>query len=227
MAEFDQYGHDYRERLDRSVKGVASVDSALNSKIRLLRRLVSNLPGVTGGNALDFGCGAGLLTDSLKSLSQYTFGVDISLESLRHAHASESQLAMFDGDRLPFRDGSFGLVVASCVFHHIPPARRPAIAGEIARVVAPGGLFVIIEHNPYNPVTRWVVNRCEFDQDAELLSMKQARSLIDQAGLGSFQDEYFYAIPPVNDVLAGLDRLLSRLPVGAQYCCAGRKGGRE
>ena len=35
--------------------------------------------------------------------------------------------------------------------------------------VRPGGLAVVFEHNPYNPLTRRVVRNCEFDEGVRLL----------------------------------------------------------
>lgn len=226
MAEFDQFGSDYRDRLERSVGGLGSVDSALSSKLQVLKRLVRHMGGQDPGPILDFGCGAGLLTGLLNELSPGAFGVDVSLVSLRNADAVPGRVVQFDGLRLPFDDDALGLVVASCVFHHILPSERPAVVGEIRRVLRPGGRLVIIEHNPYNPVTRWVVNRCEFDHDAELLSLAETRTLLGSAGLQADFDGYFYAVPPVQSWLSGIDHALRKMPLGAQYYCAYAKPAR-
>lgn len=220
VAEFDQFGSDYRERLERSVGGPGSVDSALNSKLQVLKRLVRHMGGFNHAPILDFGCGAGLLTGLLSELSPAAFGVDVSLVSLKHADRNAGRVLQFDGLRLPFRDNAIGMVVASCVFHHILPRERPDIIREIRRVLSPGGRLVIIEHNPYNPVTRWVVNRCEFDEDAELLTLAETRELLGSQGLQADLDGYFYAVPPLQPWLSGIDHALRGLPLGAQYYCA-------
>ena len=49
-----------------------------------------------------------------------------------------------NAERLPFRDGSFDLVTANMVVEHLDDPQRQF--REIARVTAPGGLFVI--HTP-------------------------------------------------------------------------------
>ena len=53
------------------------------------------------------------------------------------------------------------------------------------RVVRPGGLLCIIEHNPFNPLTRLAVVRCEFDRDAVLLPALAPRAPIAAAAAGS------------------------------------------
>ncbi|NNE06159.1 MAG: class I SAM-dependent methyltransferase [Xanthomonadales bacterium] len=220
MAEFDEFGSDYRQRLERSVGPLGSVDSALTSKLRVLQRLAGDINGLERLPILDFGCGAGLLTGLLKQLSPIALGADVSLVSLKHAEPRTGNLVQFDGLRLPLRDNAIAMVVASCVFHHILPEERPSIVGEISRVLMPRGRLVIIEHNPFNPVTRWVVNRCEFDEDAQLLSLAETRRLLSAGGLQADRDGYFYAVPPVRPLLANIDHGLRRLPLGAQYFCA-------
>lgn len=223
MAEFDQYGHKYRSQLEHAIRGLGSVDGAVASKLRVLRGLEATGKIRPKSRILDFGCGTGSLTDGLDCLATERFGVDVSIQSLKHSVAIDSHFALFDGHLLPFRDESFEYVIASCVFHHILPKLRSGVLGEIHRVLAPSGVFVMIEHNPYNPVTRFVVSRCEFDRDAKLLSLRTARDLLRGAALADRDHGYFYAVPPANRVLAGLDNALKRLPLGAQYYCAAAK----
>ena len=78
-----------------------------------------------------------------------------------------------DGTALPFTKEIFDLVLAICVFHHIPPSERPYVMREIHRILRPGGIVAVFEHNPLNPLTRYVVKQCEFDIDAELLSLRE------------------------------------------------------
>jgi len=44
-----------------------------------------------------------------------------------------------DSGAMPFGDGAFRSVVSNCVFEHIPAIEKTV--GEIARVLAPGGVF--------------------------------------------------------------------------------------
>jgi len=220
MAEFDRYSRNYRSILEESVGGLGSVDSAVRSKLNCLRHILRLEDAPSPRRILDFGCGTGLMSSALEALSGQVFGADVSGDSLHQSVSITGRTVLFDGQRLPFRDGSFDLVVAACVFHHIEIRSRASVVREIHRSLAPGGLIVVFEHNPWNPVTRMVVNRCEFDRDAALLRLRKMSGLLAEAGLRQVYRGYYYAIPPLNRVLAALDSSLARLPLGAQYVCA-------
>lgn len=59
-------------------------------------------------------------------------------------------------EAMPFAAGSQDVVTAIYLFHELPPKIRRQVAAEIARVLRPGGLFVLIdsiqlgEHPPYD-----------------------------------------------------------------------------
>lgn len=224
MSEFDRFGHDYRDRLEDSIGGLGSVDSALKSKVQVLRRITASDEHNEKYRTLDFGCGTGLLSGALREFSSSVTGVDVSIGSLRNSQADMGRFVLFDGQQLPFQDHSFDLVVASCVFHHIPPDLRAPVLMEIKRILSPQGILTIIEHNPFNPVTRFVVNRCEFDEDAILLTLSGTRKMLATLGYEPCVHGFFYAVPPVNAAFSRLDSLFSGLPLGAQYYCAVRKG---
>ena len=60
-----------------------------------------------------------------------------------------------DPERLPYGTGEFDLVTAVCVYHHVTvDDMRHKLTAEIRRVLKPGGIFCIIEHNPLNPATQ-------------------------------------------------------------------------
>ena len=116
----------------------------------------------------------------------------------------------------PFADATFDVAFASCVLHHVPRAECAALVAEMARAVRPGGLVIVLEHNPLNPATRLVVARCEFDKDAELLHMQETRALLAAAGLRERERAYILFFPWRN----AFERRLARLPLGAQYYVA-------
>jgi SAM-dependent methyltransferase len=120
--------------------------------------------------------------------------------------------------KLPFEDGSVDLVTAVCVFHHVHGLDRALLTDEIRRVLSPRGLCCIFEHNQWNPVTRTVVRRCAVDVDAELLTARQTRSLLEKSGFSSLRTEYFLYLPErIYDRFGGVERMLSKLPFGGQY----------
>jgi SAM-dependent methyltransferase len=89
---------------------------------------------------LDLGCGTGRLTQVLAQRGS-TIGLDASRAMLVEAQ-QENLLALAQGDAfaLPFADASFDAVVALRVVFHF--ANLEALLRQIARVVAPRGVFI-------------------------------------------------------------------------------------
>jgi SAM-dependent methyltransferase len=174
--------------------------------------------------ALDVGCGTGE-TDALLGAFGELHGVDVSRELVRHARrrSPRTTFTHYAGQRLPYDDGSFDLAFAICVVHHVPPEQWSAFAAEIGRVVRPGGVVAIVEHNPLNPLTRLVVARCTFDKTAFLLGRRRALGLLRAGGLEPAFDRYMLFFPWAGRASRALERRLSSVPLGAQYIVAGRR----
>ena len=132
----------------------------------------------------------------------------------------DASYRVYDGRRLPFGDGELDVTFAVCVLHHVDPPDRPGLVAEMARVTRSGGLTLVFEHNPLNPLTRRVVRDCAFDEGVQLLGRRELERLYCGAGLELLGTEYLLFFPWRMDAL---ERLLIRLPLGAQYVVAGRK----
>lgn len=65
-------------------------------------------------------------------------GVDVDDVVLENKSLDEA-LVVGPGERLPFEDGAFDLVVADYVFEHVDEAHAPQVASELLRVLRPGG----------------------------------------------------------------------------------------
>jgi SAM-dependent methyltransferase len=127
-------------------------------------------------------------------------------------------------NKLPFDDQSFDFITAVCVYHHLDPAERPALTKEVRRVLRPGGLFSIFEHNPANPATRLIVSRTPVDSNAILLRARECRGLMRDAGLLPLDTLYYLYLPERLFEFAGkLERLLTGIPLGGQYAVFGEK----
>ena len=225
MTEFDRYREGYQGRVDDVVAfSGAEQQFFLQEKAdhiaRLARERLSEAPAV-----LDVGCGIGLVQRLLADLSPRIFGVDVAPETLREAKAESpgGRFVRYDGAGLPFADGSFDLVFAVCVMHHVPPAHWSEFAAELARVARPGGLVAIFEHNPLNPLTRVVVNRCELDEHAVLLGPRRVRHLLEEAGLGDVDQRHILFFPWSGRLWRSVEASLGWLPLGAQYYVAATK----
>ena len=128
--------------------------------------------------------------------------------------------AVSDGRSLPFEEGEFDVTFAVCVLHHVDPAERPRFMAEAARVTRPGGLVLVLEHNPHNPLTRRAVAACPFDEDVELPRRSEVARLAADAGLRVVERRYIVFFPWGGRVFDAAERLLAPVPLGAQYLVA-------
>src|SRR5262249_15110245 len=127
-------------------------------------------------------------------------------------------------DKLPFADAAFHFVTAVCVYHHVPYDERARLTSEGLRVLKPNGIFCIIEHNPWNIATRVIVSRTPVDADANLLSPRESRRMLSQAGAKIRATRYFLLFPEsVHSYLSAIEETLSPLPLGGQYSVFAQK----
>lgn len=118
-----------------------------------------------GDRCLEIGCGTlgwlatlldwGLACDDLAGIE-----LDAARAGIARAAFPAADLRVGDATSLPWPDGSFRLTVASTVFTSILDDRvRRIVAGEIVRVLAPGGALLWYDfayNNPRNPNVRAV-----------------------------------------------------------------------
>jgi SAM-dependent methyltransferase len=218
--DFDDVAGSYEQLVDRSIAFAGrGHDFYLEAKAEALLELVRRRLGDPADvRALDVGCGDGLFDAHLRALGALV-GVDPSGAMIERARRlnPHGEYEVADGTALPQSDGEFDLVFAVCVLHHVPPESRDTFAHELRRVTRPGGLAVVFEHNPYNPLTRLAVARCAFDEDAELLRLAETRRRLASAGLRVVDQAYVLFVPWR---ARRLERAVSRVPLGAQYYVA-------
>jgi SAM-dependent methyltransferase len=125
---------------------------------------VGALGDVRGRDALELGCGAAQWSIALVREGARAVGVDLSAQQLRHARRASGELPLVQGsaEELPFRDGSFDLVLCDHgAMGFADPART---VPEVARVLRPGGRLVFAIASPFlfmcwNPKTERVDSR--------------------------------------------------------------------
>lgn len=128
-----------------------------NSEDTLLLGLLGD---VAGRHILDVGCGDGALAIQLCQHGADVTGIDANAEMIaaaiagaRSAGASVA-FAVAAGERLPFADASFDMVLAKTVLCFVEDAET--MVCEMARVLRPGGRFVIGELGKWS---LWAVQR--------------------------------------------------------------------
>lgn len=127
---------------------------------RVLRPLKEHLRQSQSGildrstRILDLACGTGrtlrMLRGSLPEVSLY--GTDLSPAYLRKANQLLSelpgelpQLLQANSEELPYADSLFEAVTCIFLFHELPAAARQNVINEAARVLKPGGVFIICD----------------------------------------------------------------------------------
>ena len=232
-AEFDRHAQSYDGGLDNPIKRMMgdSADQFIAVKTRWLMR---REPGLRKGglSVLDYGCGAGDLMRVLAeqgARADFT-GCDVSAGMLAEVGkrwpsglGPVPTLAAQEAAKTPFADRQFDIVTISAVLHHVPVEERHAVYRELGRVLKPGGRIYVFEHNPRNPLVRYVIARTPIDENAILLDAREVRyGLLDTARY-ELETDYLMFMPPGLRWLRFVDRALAWLPLGAQYAVAARK----
>ena len=234
-AEFDAYAAQYSAGMDSPIKAMlgTSAEQFVEVKIRwLLNRFPALRAGGAGLRLLDYGCGTATLLRLLapRLPGATLLGCDISTGMLDEARrvwpagSPPPELSVQDGAATTVEGGSCDVVVISAVLHHVPTELRRDVYAEIGRVLRPGGHVVVFEHNPLNPVTRYVVARTPIDQNAILLRAREVCGALAEAGLQDIRTTYLMFAPPRLQALEAMERLIGWLPLGAQYAVTGRRG---
>ncbi|HLW76032.1 MAG TPA: methyltransferase domain-containing protein [Bryobacteraceae bacterium] len=226
-AKFDRYSKNYGDLLRDPIRDAFAGGAGFfhERKWRLLQKFFRDRRlDSTRLRWLDVGSGKGDLLRFGKSDVAQAAGCDPSPGMIEDCAdlAIEHQT---DPLVLPFTAASFDFITAVCVFHHVEPHDRLALLAEIRRVLAPGGIVSIIEHNPLNPATRLIVKRTPVDAHAKLLRAGEVESLLRESGLTPFEKQYFLYLPEKLYRRAGaLENWLKRIPLGGQYAVFGSKG---
>lgn len=101
---------------------------------------------------LDLACGTGTFLREVKQNwpRLRVTGLDLSpyyLAAARRAVAPWSRTRFVQGraEAMPFAGGEFDIVTCIYLFHELPSRVRRAVAGEIGRVLRPGGMLVLVD----------------------------------------------------------------------------------
>jgi 2-polyprenyl-3-methyl-5-hydroxy-6-metoxy-1,4-benzoquinol methylase len=110
------------------------------------------------GHVLDFGCGPGYLLEELLKTGCECSGADSSSESVAMANSrlagSSFRGARLAGDRLPWPDESFDLVVCLETIEHVLDEDMPALLGELRRVLKQGNGRLFLSAPNAEPLAR-------------------------------------------------------------------------
>lgn len=213
--EFDRFAGDYDAHLGRALGGRLDADRFAAYKVD---EVAERLRAVPVRRVLDFGCGVGrglgFLADAFPGAELW--GFDPSAPSLEEAQrrAPGARLTA-DWAALP---GGFDCILAANVLHHVAQGERAATLARCRDALAPGGSLFVFEHNPLNPLTRLVFERCPFDEGAAMIRRGHLVAEGERAGLRQVRSGFTLFLPFRGRLARRVHRALSWLPLGAQYC---------
>lgn len=125
---------------------------AFFSGLQLVKALgLLDTSALAGARVLDLGAGECMLAGALAQCGASVWATDavpkqIWAAAQRRDHRRDMRFVVCDARDLPFADGSFDVVVANLVLHHVEPV--DSVLKEAIRVLRPGGRFAALEPTP-------------------------------------------------------------------------------
>lgn len=217
-VDFDKHAEQYEKQLTDDLKFFGEESSYFAEyKVRILKEEINKYPE----QILEYGCGIGLNLQYLISYfknSEVT-GCDISAKSIEIAGKRNPQAKFFriTDENTANEKERYDIIFVSNVFHHIEPHLRQDSISRIHTMLKPGGHVFFFEHNPYNPVTRRIVNNCVWDTDAILLKPSESLKLFKNAGFNVISKKYTLYFPSFMKFLRPVEKGLWFVPMGGQY----------
>lgn len=217
-----------REMFDRIAPRYDLLNRLLSAGMdRRWRRRALDLAEVRPGDTVvDLACGTGDMAEGAAARGARVLGLDFAKAMLAEAkhRGIDADWVAADAAALPFRDAS--VQVVTCGFALRNFVSLPEVLGEIARILAPGGRFVLVEvDRPRSPLLRRL-HSIHFDwlvpQVGGLLSDRRAYRYLPASTV---------YLPPESELLAelrerGLERVTKEtLFFGSAQILHGRRPG--
>jgi len=116
-----------------------------------------------GMAVLDVGCGTGVHLELYRRFECSLFGIDASesmLDVAKKRLGEFADLKLANACEMPFKDGSFDLVISMLVLHEMDQASRPRAIDEMKRVLKETGRILLIDFHtgPYHCPRGWLTN---------------------------------------------------------------------
>ena len=130
-----------------------------NDRDQAKEAIVAALPVPASGpvsRVLELACSVGQSTTALRArfAEAEVWGIDVAAPMVRYARwraqrlGSDVRFLQQAAEDLTFADASFDLVYASLLFHEVPVPVGQRIVRQVARVLRPGGVFIVNDLNP-------------------------------------------------------------------------------
>jgi ubiquinone/menaquinone biosynthesis C-methylase UbiE len=176
------------------------------------RRILNAAEITAQDRVLDLGCGIGNILIALAERIDFIrppVGVDVSPDLVRIGEREIAQAGLQDriqlqvapATRLPFEEGSFDVVVTSHVLKHLDDEALQAGFHEVARVLRPGGRFLLweFEKSPRSAILFWSARLSGLPPPFQLRTMAEFSVALRSTGFHSVVrvDTGVFLMPPV------------------------------
>ena len=216
--DFDNYSNNYNEVLAKSLGPFveSNTDFFDSYKINCLEAFFSVKSQY---RFLDFGCGIGKLSRLLadKFHESKVDGYDVSAKSLLVAQKQNESISNLSFSNSLDAKINYDVILAANVFHHIKHTEHQSTLQYLKNLLKPTGTIVVFEHNPLNLLTRYVVKRCPFDADAELIQRQQFMNQAIDCGLHVKVSRYVLMFPWKHRFFRRIENIFPQVPLGTQY----------
>lgn len=227
--DFDEFAQDYRSIHNKNIK-LSGADSFYFAEMKV--KHLQKFENTATLNVLDVGCGDGLTEEIMhKHFPDWkVLGIDVSEQSIHVAQQKNipgTEFKLYDGIHIPLEDNAVSVIFVAGVLHHVQYELHQSLLKEINRVLKTDGSLYIFEHNPFNPLTKYLVKTCVFDKDAKLLKSGYTNRLLANGGF-TIADKSFQIFFPRKGLLSKfifLEKYLNWLPLGGQYFIRAIKKG--
>ena len=179
-----------REQFDRQSRNYGK--SHILADVSDLAAALEGVARPPDGRALDVATGGGHTAVWLAEQGWNVTASDLSPAMLERAaelavsKGVSLETTLHEAERLPYADGTFGIVSCRVAAHHF--SNQPAFVSEVARVLCPGGLFLLIDGSvpDGDPVAAEWIHKVEKFRDpshGRFLAPGEWSSLCQDAGL--------------------------------------------
>jgi SAM-dependent methyltransferase len=227
MAKHDKYAATYTSDHNRRAKYLTGFDLDYFNryKIKDLERECVQHNIYKPKKIMDFGCGVGNSLPLINELFPMAsiFGFDVSSKSIKLAkekiksgkniYASHIEKTIFSSKP------TYDIIFSSCVFHHIDSSEHTHWLKQLYSNLKPGGILLIYEHNPINPLTQFIFRTDEADKEGSMISSRRLKMILMEAGFINIFTRYRVYFPSFLTSLIRFEDYLKVLPLGAQYYC--------
>jgi ubiquinone/menaquinone biosynthesis C-methylase UbiE len=176
-------------------------------------RRILRAAGITAQDrVLDLGCGIGNILIALAERTDFIHpaaGVDVSPDLIRIGGREIARAGLQDrirlqvapATRLPFEDGAFDVVLTSHVLKHLDDEALLASFREVARVLRPGGRFLLWEFDksPRSALLFWSARLSGLPPPFQLRTGATFSAVLRSTGFHRVAqlDAGFFLLPPV------------------------------